>query len=234
MSVRRLDPVQPASFAFSQANLAWAHDTIAKYPAGKQASAVILLLWRAQEQEGWLSKPAIERVAAMLGMSYVRGLEVATFYTMFQLSPVGTVAHVQVCGTTPCQLRGAETLIGVCQARIAAHAHGLSADGKFSWEEVECLGACVNAPMVQIGKDTYEDLTESSLNALLDAFARGMPPKPGPQIDRTLSAPVGGQTTLLDPTLYDGSAVGSWQQAFDAREKAKADKALANATAAKA
>ena len=234
MSVRRLDPVQPANFAFSQANLAWADVTIAKYPEGKQASAVIPLLWRAQEQEGWLTKPAIEYMAGKLGMAYVRVLEVATFYTQFQLSPVGKVAHVQVCGTTPCQLRGSEKLLGLCRTRISPHAHELSADGKFSWEEVECLGACVNAPMVMIDKDTYEDLTEASFGALLDGFERGTPPAPGPQIARTLSAPVGGQTTLTDAKLYDGSSAGTWRAGFDERERVKAEKAAAAAAAAAA
>jgi NADH-quinone oxidoreductase subunit E len=232
MSVRRLDPVQPPSFAFSPANVAWAAAKIAEYPAGKQASAVIPILWRAQEQEGWVSKPAIEAVARMLGMSYVRVLEVATFYTQFLLSPVGSAAHVQVCGTTPCRLRGAADLISLCQKRIAAHAHELSADGKFSWEEVECLGACVNAPMVLIGSDTYEDLTAASLGAVLDGYERGAPPKPGPQIARQLSAPEGGERTLTDPKLFDGSGFGSWRTAFDEREKTRAEKAAAAALAA--
>lgn len=232
MSVRRLNPDQPSGFAFSQANLDWAYATIAKYPAGKQASAVIPLLWRAQQQEAWLTKPAIEHVAGMLDMAYVRVLEVATFYTQFQLSPVGKVAHVQVCGTTPCQLRGSEKLLSLCRTRIAPRAHELSADGKFSWEEVECLGACVNAPMVMIDKDTYEDLTEVSFGALIDGFERGTPPKPGPQIARVLSAPVGGQTTLKDAKLYDGSNVGTWRTAFDERERVKAEKAAAVAAAA--
>jgi NADH-quinone oxidoreductase subunit E len=123
-------------------------------------------------------------------------LEIATFYTMFQLSPVGRKAHVQVCGTTPCMLRGAEEIRKVCQRRIHHEPGQLSADGDFSWEEVECLGACVNAPMVQIFKDTYEDLTLESFEKVLDGFARGSPPKPGPQIERHMSAPVGGPTTL--------------------------------------
>ncbi|HRC87891.1 MAG TPA: NADH-quinone oxidoreductase subunit NuoE [Thermoanaerobaculia bacterium] len=230
MAVRRLDPVQPESFAFSPDNLAWAKATIAKYPAGKQASAVIPILWRIQEQEGWVSKPAIEMVSAMLGLSYVRVLEVATFYTMFQLSPVGSVAHVQVCGTTPCRLRGADKLLDLCERRIG-HAHERSADGKLSWEEVECLGACVNAPMVLIGKDTYEDLTPDLLDKVLDGFEQGRPPRPGPQIARQLSAPEGGQTTLTDASLYDCSRVGSWQAGFEAREKARAEKAAQAAAA---
>jgi NADH-quinone oxidoreductase subunit E len=199
MSVRRLDPHQPASFAFTPENEVWAKATIANYPPGKQASAVIALLWRAQEQHaGWLPEPAIRLVADMLGMAHIRALEVATFYTMFQLSPVGKKAHVQVCGTTPCMLRGAEALIEVCRRRIHADQHHLSADGDFSWEEVECLGACANAPMVQIWKDTYEDLTPDLFEAVLDGFASGTPPKAGSQIGRQASCPAGGPTTLKD------------------------------------
>ncbi len=205
MSVRRLHPVQPDSFAFSAENLAWAKQTIAKYPAGKQASAVILLLWRAQEQnDNWVSKPVIEYVANMLDMAYIRVLEVATFYTMFQLQPVGKVAHIQVCGTTPCMLRGAEDLKAVCQNRIHHEQHHISEDGKFSWEEVECLGACVNAPMVQVFKDTYEDLTPASLEKLIDDLAAGRKVKVGPQIDRHMASPFGGPSTLIDPALYEG------------------------------
>ncbi len=203
MSVRRLAPkeLQPASFTFSDENLAWAKAQIAKYPPGRQASAVIAILWRVQEQhEGWVSEAAIRAVADLLKMPYIRVLEVATFYTMFQLQPVGKKAHVQVCGTTPCRLRGAGDLIEVCQHRISHEPFELSKDGNFSWEEVECLGACVNAPMVQIWKDTYEDLTAESLGKVLDGFASGNPPKPGPQIDRQFSAPVGGPTTLKETT----------------------------------
>lgn len=198
MTVRRLAPddVQPKEFAFTPENLAWAQTQIAKFPEGRQASAVIALLWRAQEQVGWVPQKAIEHIADMLGMAYIRVLEVATFYTMFHLSPVGKKAHVQVCGTTPCMLRGAEAIKKVCQNRIHHEPFYLSADGDFSWEEVECLGACVNAPMVQISKDTYEDLTPESFERVLDAFVRGETPTPGPQIDRQFSAPIGGPTTL--------------------------------------
>jgi NADH-quinone oxidoreductase subunit E len=204
MSVRRLDPVQPDSFAFSAENMAWAKKTIGNYPAGKQASAVIALLWRAQEQNaGWLSKPAMEYIGKMLDMAFIRVYEVATFYTMFQLSPVGKKAHVQLCGTTPCMLRGAEDLKKVCQHKIHHDPHHLSADGNFSWEEVECLGACVNAPMVQIWKDTYEDLTPASFEKLLDDIAAGKSVSPGPQNGRQLSAPEGELTSLTDKTLYN-------------------------------
>jgi NADH-quinone oxidoreductase subunit E len=200
MAVRRLAPPnkQPASFAYTAENLAWAQREIAKYPEGRQASAVIPLLWRAQEQAGgWLPRAAIEHVATMLGMAQIRVLEVATFYTMFMLEPVGRRGHVQLCGTTPCMLRGAEALRGVCERRIHHDQFHISADGDFSWEEVECLGACVNAPMVQIGRDTYEDLTPETFERVLDALARGETPKAGPQNGRQFSAPIGGDTTLL-------------------------------------
>jgi NADH-quinone oxidoreductase subunit E len=200
MSVRRLaeDAVQPPSFAFSAENAAWAEATIKKYPAGREQSAVIPLLMRAQEQTGWVSKAAIEAIADMLGMAYIRVLEVATFYTQFQLGPVGTRAHVQVCGTTPCMLRGAEDLISVCKSKIHPHPHHLNADGTLSWEEVECLGACVNAPMVAIFKDTYEDLTARQLEYIIERFEAGRPGdvQVGTQIDRVFSAPFGGLTTL--------------------------------------
>lgn len=199
MSVRRLAPkeLQPESFAFTAENLAWAQKEITKYPPGRQFSAVIAIMWRAQEQcGGWLPEAAIRTVADMLQMPHIRALEVATFYTMFQLNPVGKKAHVQVCGTTPCRLRGAGELIEVCKNRIHHDPFHLSADGDFSWEEVECAGACVNGPMVQIWKDTYEDLTPETLNKVLDGFASGNPPTPGPQNGRQHAAPITGPTTL--------------------------------------
>jgi NADH-quinone oxidoreductase subunit E len=194
MAVRRLAEKQPKDFAFTEDNLAWAKREITKYPEGRQASAVIPLLWRAQEQAGWLPEPAIRYVADILGMPYIRVLEIATFYTMFNLEPVGKYL-VQLCGTTPCMLRGAEDIKKVCQRRIGDQEH-VSADGLFSWREVECLGACVNAPMAQINYDYYEDLTPENFGKLLDNLAAGKNPKPGPQIDRQFSAPVGGPTTL--------------------------------------
>jgi NADH-quinone oxidoreductase subunit E len=207
MSVRRLHPVQPDSFSFTPENLAWARKQMEKYPPGKQASAVIPVLWRAQEQnDGWVSEPAIRYVAELVGLSFIRAYEVATFYTMFQLGPVGRKAHVQVCGTTPCMLRGAGDLIEVCRRRISPEPHEVSADGDFSWEEVECLGACVNAPMVEIFKDTYEDLTAKSFERILEEIAAGRKPKPGPQVDRQFSAPVGGPTTLTDSAIYERHA----------------------------
>ena len=201
MSVRRLAPIeqQPKEFSFTPENLTWAKAQIAKYPEGRQASAVIPLLWRAQEQHGgWLPEAAIRYVADMLGMAHIRGLEIATFYTQFILQPAGKKAHVQVCGTTPCMLRGAEALVEVCKRRIHPDPHHLSADGDFSWEEVECLGACANAPMVQIWKDTYEDLTPLSFEKVLDGFASGAPLPAGSQIGRQASCPAGGPTTLKD------------------------------------
>ena len=199
--LRRLHPDQPESFAFSPANRKWAEAQISKYPEGRQASAIIPLLWRAQEQEGWLSRPAIEHVAEMLSMPYIRALEVATFYFMFQLQPVGSVAHIQVCGTTSCMICGAEDLIAVCRDRIAPKAHQLSADGRFSWEEVECLGACANAPMAQIGKDYFEDLTAERFAKILNELAAGRVPQPGPQNGRFASEPLGGVTTLKGQTV---------------------------------
>jgi len=199
MSVRRLalPEQQPKQFAFTAENAAWAKKQIEKYPAGRQQSAIIPLLWRAQEQHGgWLPEAAIRHVAGLLDMAHIRALEVATFYTMFLLEPCGKKAHVQVCGTTPCMLRGAQAILDVCRHRIHHDPHHVSADGNFSWEEVECLGACVNAPMVLIWNDTYEDLTAQSFEKVLDGFAKGAPVKPGPQIDRQMSAPVGGPTTL--------------------------------------
>ncbi|AXC50894.1 NADH-quinone oxidoreductase subunit NuoE [Paracoccus suum] len=196
--LRRLSPVQPDSFAFTPDNLAWAHAQMTKFPEGRQASAIIPILWRAQEQEGWLSRPALEYVATMLGLPFMRALEVATFYFMFQLQPVGRIANIQICGTTSCMICGSEDLIAVCREMIAPQAHQLSADGNFSWEEVECLGACTNAPMAQIGKDYYEDLTPEKLRQLIAAMAAGQVPLPGPQNGRYSSEPLGGATTLID------------------------------------
>ncbi|MFJ6023785.1 NADH-quinone oxidoreductase subunit NuoE [Brevundimonas sp. NPDC092305] len=205
MSVRRLAKEQPASFAFSKATKTKADWWIAKYPDNRSQSAVIPILWLVQKQEGWVSEPAIRAIAELLGMPYIRVLEVATFYTMFQLEPVGTVAHFQVCGTTPCMLRGSNDLMAVCKSRIG-HKHTVSADGRFSWEEVECMGACANAPMAAINDYYFEDLTADTLNQIIDDFAAGKTPRPGTRVDRVSSAPEGGALTLTDPKLYDGSA----------------------------
>jgi NADH-quinone oxidoreductase subunit E len=197
MTVRRLAEKQPPSFAFTPENLEWVKARMEKYPAGRQQSAVIPVLWKAQEQcGGWLPQKAMEATAELLGMPKIRVLEVATFYTMFNLSPVGKF-HVQLCGTTPCVLRGADELKKVCHKVIGEQDH-VTNDGLFSWTEVECLGACVNAPMVQINYDYYEDLTADSFSRILNDMSAGKTPKPGPQVDRLNSAPIGGQTTLLD------------------------------------
>jgi NADH-quinone oxidoreductase subunit E len=219
VSVRRLAPpdIQPKEFSFSEANLAWAKRQLAKYPEGRQQSAIIPLLWRAQEQAGgWLPEVAIRYIADFLGIAHIRALEVATFYTMFNLSPVGKV-HVQLCGTTPCRLRGADDLEDLCRSRIGEQGH-ITDDGKFSWVEVECLGACVNAPMVQINADYYEDLTRESFRDILDAFAAGKTPKPGPQIDRQLSEPIGGATTLLDAAIYAKQGKAADQDTAEPRD----------------
>jgi NADH-quinone oxidoreductase subunit E len=206
MSQRRLYHDQPESFAFTAANAKWAKQQITKYPDGRQASAVIPLLWRGQEQEGWVTKPMIEEVAAMLDLAEIRVLEVATFYFMFQLQPVGSVAHIQICGTTSCMICGAEDLVAVCKEKIAPNPHEISPCGKFSWEEVECLGACSNAPMAQIGKDYYEDLTTESLSDVIDGLGRGEVPKPGPQNGRWASEPVSGLTSLHGDPAHGANA----------------------------
>ena len=204
MSVRRLSPNQPASFAFTEETKTKAEWWISKFPAGRQQSAVIPILWLVQKQEGWVSEPAIRLVAELLGMAQIRVLEVATFYTMFILEPVGSHALVQVCGTTPCALRGANDLMAYCKKRIGPKDH-LSADGKFYWQEVECLGACSNAPMAAINDYYYEDLTVESLGEILDEFAAGKPRAPGSAIGRQGAAPEGGPLTLSEASLYDGS-----------------------------
>ena len=195
MSVRRLHDKQPDSFAFTPDNMDWAATQIAKYPEGRQASAVLPLLWQAQKQGGgWLSEPAIRSVADMLYMPYIRALEVATFYSMFNLSPVGKY-FVQLCGTTPCWLRGADDLKAVCRRQIGEPGD-ISEDGELSWIEVECLGACVNAPMVQINDDFYEDLTADTFERLLEDLRHGRNVTTGPQNGRQASAPEGGPTVL--------------------------------------
>lgn len=219
--LRRLHLDQPATFAFTPANLAWAEAQITKYPEGREASAIIPLLWRAQEQEGWLTRPAIEGVANMLGLAYMRALEVASFYFMFQLQPVGSVAHIQVCGTTSCMICGAEDLVAVCQGKIAREPHEVSADGKFSWEEVECLGSCSNAPMAQIGKDYYEDLTAARMGEIIDELAAGRVPLPGPQNGRYAAEPLKGLTTLTELDSGKNQYNASVQLAHDIGDTVK-------------
>lgn len=204
MSVRRLARVQPESFTFSAETMEKVNFWLGKYPPERKRSAVIPILWLVQKQEGWVSEPAIRAIAEMLDMAVIRVLEVATFYTMFQLEPVGTAALIQVCGTTPCMLRGANALMEACKSAIGPKDH-LSADGLFTWQEVECLGACVNAPMAQINDYYYEDLTPESLRQIIDEFRAGGQPKPGSYSGRHSSEPAGGALTLTDPALYDGS-----------------------------
>lgn len=203
MSVRRLAAEQPASFAFSDATMEQARWWMAKYPPERKQSAVIPILWLVQKQEGWVSEPAIQAISQLLEMPQIRVLEVATFYTMFHLQPVGK-HHLQVCGTTPCMLRGSEELKKVCKNRIGP-AHHVTEDGLFSWEEMECMGACVNAPIVAIHDYYHEDLTPAALEALMDKLARGEAIEPGSATKRQTSAPEGEQKTLTDPALFDGS-----------------------------
>ena len=211
MSVRRLaeDTVQPVEFKFSRANAAWAKRKIKDFPKTRQASAVIPLLMRAQEQDGWVTRASIEHMADMLDMPYIRVLEVATFYTQFQLKPVGSKAHIQVCGTTPCMLRGSEALKKICKNKINHEQFKTNEAGTLSWEEVECLGSCVNAPMIMVFKDTYEDLSPERLEEIIDLFeaGKGSEVPVGTQIDRISCAPVGGLTALTsDPNVKASKA----------------------------
>lgn len=203
MSVRRLAEDQPESFEFTPENKAWLEKQIAKYPDGRQASAVVPALWQAQKQNNyWLPQKAIEKVAETLGMPKIRVLEVATFYTMFNLEPVGKY-YVQLCGTTPCMLAGSDDLIAVLKRKVGPQ-RKVTADGLFSWLEVECLGACCNAPMVQINDDFYEDLTVENFEKLLDDLAAGRPVKAGSQKGRVSSEPEGQLTSLT--SLYGDGA----------------------------
>lgn len=190
-----------SGFAWTSENAAQVKVVIGRYPPGRQQSAILPLLDLAQRQvgaetqtQGWLPIPVIEYVARALDMPFMRAYEVATFYTMFNLAPVGRY-HVQVCGTTPCLLAGSDDVFAACAAK-GLKKGATTPDGLFTLTEVECLGACANAPMVQINDDNYEDLTFDSTTAILDALARGETPKPGPQVDRQTSAPIGGPTTL--------------------------------------
>lgn len=242
MSVRRLasDDVQPKSFAFAKKMEPEVKRWLKKYPKGREQSAVIPLLMLAQEQEGWVTKPAIEHVGSMLNMPYIRVLEVATFYTQFQLKPVGTKAHIQVCGTTPCMLRGSEELMRVCREKIHPEQFHLNDKGTLSWEEVECLGACVNAPMVMVFKDTYEDLTPERLAEIIDEFEAGKGAKiaAGPQIDRIFAAPASGVTTLQDKKAISKAErqrlAKEHAKEVAAKEAAKAAEAATHATASAA
>jgi len=204
-----------SGFAWTEANARQAEVVIARYPPGRGHSAVIPLLDLAQRQvgaetntQGWLPVPVMEHVADSLSMPHIRVLEVATFYTMFNLAPVGRF-HVQVCGTTPCMLRGSDDLFAACRDRGIRKGH-TTPDGLFTLSEVECLGACANAPMVQINDDNYEDLTAESMGAVLDALARGETPKPGPQVERQTSAPRGEPTNLGEMVLVNHDYREEW------------------------
>lgn len=188
----------PAEFAFTPENLEKAQAHIAKYPPGRQASAVLALLDLAQRQEGWVSRAAMDGVAEMLGMAPIRVYEVATFYTMFNLRPVGRYL-LQACTTTPCWLRGSDAIVAACRKKLGVGVGETSADGLFTLVEVECLGACVNAPILQVNDDYYEDLDGAATEALIDALRAGNPPPPGSAIGRHGSEPLGGRTTLLTP-----------------------------------
>jgi len=212
MANRRLAPAseQPESFAFSPENAEWAKTQIAKYPEGRQASAVISLLWRAQEQNGgWLPQKAIEAVADQLGMPHIRVLEVATFYTMFNLAPVGRY-HVQVCGTTPCMLRGSDDVLAACKNKGLIKGK-TTPDGMFTLTEVECMGNCASAPMVQINDDNFEDLDYDRTVTILEALARGESPKTGTQEPgRHTVEPLGGPTTLTAMVGDNHDYRGEW------------------------
>lgn len=205
MALRRFDlEAGGDSFAFKPETEPTIEFWLGKYPEDKKRSAVIPMLWLAQkDNEGWLSEPAMREVADRLEMPYIRVYEVATFYTMFRLQPVGK-NHIQLCGTTPCMLRGANDLKEVCQ-KVIGKPMSVTDDGRLSWEEVECLGACANAPMVQINDYYYEDLTSESFTEILNKLQNGAEVKPGPFVDRLNSAPEGGATSLLEGDLYDGS-----------------------------
>jgi len=203
------------NFAWTDANAAKQAEIIGRYPPGRQHSAILPLLDLAQRQvgaetstQGWLPVPVIEFVARQIDMPYIRALEVATFYTMFNLAPVGRF-HVQVCGTTPCMLRGSDDVFQACKDKGLKKGH-TTADGLFTLSEVECMGTCANAPMVQINDDNYEDLTYESTAAILDSLARGETPKPGPQVDRQTCAPIGGPSSLKDMVTENYDYRGQW------------------------
>ncbi len=203
------------NFAWTDANAAKQAEIIGRYPPGRQHSAILPLLDLAQRQvgaetstQGWLPVPVIEFVARQIDMPYIRALEVATFYTMFNLAPVGRF-HVQVCGTTPCMLRGSDDVFQACKDKGLKKGH-TTADGLFTLSEVECMGTCANAPMVQINDDNYEDLTYESIAAILDALAKGETPKPGPQVDRQTCAPIGGPSSLKDMVTENYDYRGQW------------------------
>ncbi|MDG2321419.1 MAG: NADH-quinone oxidoreductase subunit NuoE [Rhodospirillaceae bacterium] len=229
MSLRRLAKEQPESFVFTDEHQARAEKIIAKYPAGYQASAVIPLLDLAQRQDRWVTKPAIEYIAAMLDMDVIRVLEVATFYTMFNLNPVGK-SHIQVCTNLPCMLRGCADVVRACEDKLGVKFGGTTADGDFTLSEVECAGACVNAPIVAVDDDYYEDLDYESMGKLIDAIKAGNPPSPGSATGRQGAAPAGDRKSLTeDPTpTYSARDWAAAKQKFEEAQEA-ARKAKENA-----
>lgn len=226
MSTRNLAKEQPDSFAFTEVHVARAEQIIAKYPKGYQASAVIPLLDLAQRQEGWVSKPAIETVAKMLDMAVIRVLEVATFYTMFNLHPVGK-HHLQVCTSLSCWLRGSKDVVRACEEKLGIKFGETTADKEFTMTEVECAGACVNAPVIAVGDDYYEDLDHASTSKLIDDLKAGNPPAHGSVSGRMGAAPAGEKTSLADdPTQYPpmqdlAAAKKKHEEAQEAARKAK-------------
>ena len=227
MSVRILAQEQPDCFTFSNENLEQSKRVIAKYPQRRQASAVIPLLDLAQRQEGWVSRPAIVCIADMLGMPVIRVLEVATFYTMFNLHPMGKT-HIQVCTSLSCALRGSDEVVKACMEKLGVGLGETTADGAFTLSEVECAGACVNAPVAQVGDDYFEDLDFIATGKILDAFKRGEWPLHGSQTGRDGSAPAGEPTSLTDdPTKpLPKQDLAAAKVAF---EKAKAEAGAAKA-----
>ena len=198
MSLKKISKNQPDTFEFNKQNIELANKMISNYPEGKQQSAVMSLLYIAQRQNNnWIPLASMKYIAKFLSMPYIKVYEVATFYSMYNLSPVGEFFY-QVCTTTPCMLRGAYKLVDVCKKKISEDENEVSKDGKVSWMEVECLGACINAPMIQINDDYYEDLDESKLEKIIDQTIRGDIPKPGSYRGRINSEPENNRKTLVD------------------------------------
>jgi NADH-quinone oxidoreductase subunit E len=208
MAISKITSDKAERFAFSQEKLAWANDQLKKYPDARKQSAVIPFLWEAQKENGGYVDAAVVRtISQMLDMAEIRVYEVVSFYTMFNTEPVGE-HFVQVCTTTPCWLRGSDDIVKICKSKISEYPNKVTEDGKFSWMEVECLGACANAPMVQINDDYFEDLDADIMKDMLDALAAGKTVTPGSQKGRSSSEPMGDPTSLTDPTLYDGAPAG--------------------------
>ena len=198
MSIKKISKTQPDKFEFNENNLKISKEIISKYPEGKQQSAVMSLLYLAQNQnQNWIPLAAMKYIAKLLNMPYIKVYEVATFYSMYNLAPVGEY-FFQVCTTTPCMLRGAYKLVDVCKKKISKNESKLSKDGKSSWMEVECLGACVNAPMIQVNDDYFEDLDPQKLEKIIDQINNNQKPAPGSYRGRLNTEPENIRKTLLD------------------------------------